>query len=326
MRKEKAEGNREIDSVIWTEKYRPKDFDEIVGHELIIDRARAFVNAKNMPHLLFAGPAGCGKTTLALIIAKKMFGEHWHDNFLELNASDERGIAVVREKVKDFARTKSFGYPFKIIFLDESDALTREAQHALRRTMEMFTGTCRFILSCNTSSKIIDPIQSRCSIFRFQLLDEENVKKRILMIAKKEDLKINEEAIKALYKVTKGDLRRVTNLLQASATISKKIDEKVIYETVSEAMPHEISDMLKTAVSGNFLNAREKLLDIMTKKALSGLDIVKAVQKEIWNLGVSDKEKVRLTEKCGEIEFRLVEGSDEFVQLEALLANFLDVK
>jgi replication factor C small subunit len=313
-------------NTIWTEKYRPREFEEMLGHKYIVERTKAFVAAHNMPHLLFAGPAGCGKTTLALIIAKKFFGEHWHDNFLELNASDERGIAIVRQKIKDFARTKSFGASFKIIFLDESDALTRDAQQALRRTMEMFTNTCRFILSCNTSSKLIDPIQSRCSVFRFQLLEEKDIRKKIEKIAKQEKLKIDEKAMKALYKVSKGDLRRVTNLLQASATLTKKIDEEIVYETMSEATPHEIFDMLKIAVSGNFIAAREKLLDIMTKKALSGLDIIKVIQKEIWNLEINDNDKVKLTEKCGEIEFRLVEGSDAFIQLEALLANFLIVK
>ncbi len=321
--KEKAE---EIDSIIWTEKYRPKNFEDVYGHEDIVKRAKAFVEAKNMPHLLFAGPAGCGKTTLALIIAKKMFGDRWHDNLLELNASDERGIAVVREKVKDFARTKSFGAPFKIIFLDESDALTQEAQQALRRTMEMFTGTCRFILSCNSSSKIIDPIQSRCSIFRFKLLEEKDVKKYIENIAKQENIAVEDKAIKALFNISKGDLRRTTNLLQASATIAKKIDEKTIYEIIQEANPEEIQELLKTAITGKFLEAREKLLDIMLKRALNGLDIIKAIQREVWNLKLSDTTKMNLVEKCGEIEFRLVEGSDEFVQLEALLANFLNVK
>jgi replication factor C small subunit len=313
-------------SLIWTEKYRPRSFNDVVGHESIVQRAKAFVMAKNMPHLLFAGPAGCGKTTLALIVAKKLFGDVWHENFLELNASDERGINVVRQKVKDFARTKSFEAPFKIIFLDESDALTREAQQALRRTMEMFTNTCRFILSCNTSSKIIDPIQSRCSVFRFQLLKEKDVKKIIERIAKEEGLNINEKATKSLYDVSKGDLRRVINLLQASATLTKKIDENVIYETMNEAMPQEVLDMLKIAITGNFIFAREKLLDIMLKKSLSGIDMIKSIQKHIWDLKISDESKMKLIEKCGEIEFRLVEGSDEFIQLEALLANFLNVK
>jgi replication factor C small subunit len=174
-----------MDSAIWTEKYRPKDFSEIKGQKEIVKRIKAFVELQNIPHLLFAGPAGVGKTTLALVIVKKLFKDSWHQNFLELNASDERGIDIIRNKVKDFARTKAIGdVPFKIIYLDECDALTREAQQALRRTMENYTQTCRFILSANYSSKIIDPIQSRCAMFRFKPLEEKEINTIIEKIEK----------------------------------------------------------------------------------------------------------------------------------------------
>ena len=147
-----------MENTIWTEKYRPKNFSDVKGQKEIVKRVKSFVEQKNMPHLLFAGPAGVGKTSLALVIAKQLFSDSWRQNFLELNASDERGIDVIRVKVKDFARTKAIGdVPFKIIYLDECDALTKEAQQALRRTMENYTSTCRFILGCNYSSKIIDP-------------------------------------------------------------------------------------------------------------------------------------------------------------------------
>ena len=160
-------------SGIWTEKYRPNYFSNLVGQDEIVKRIQALTNSLNIPHLLFAGPPGTGKSTLALIIVKELYGNNWRENYLELNASDERGIQIVREKVKNFARTKSLGnVPFKIIFLDEADALTPEAQQALRRTMENYSSTCRFVLSCNYSSKIIDPIQSRCALFRFKLLEK----------------------------------------------------------------------------------------------------------------------------------------------------------
>lgn len=313
-----------INSMIWTEKYRPSSFSEIKGQKEIIVRAEAFVRQQNMPHLLFAGPAGTGKSTLAIVIAKQLFGDDWRANYLELNASDERGIDVVRNKVKNFARTKSIGkVPFKILFLDESDALTREAQQALRRTMEMFTQTCRFILSCNYSSKLIDPIQSRCSIFRFKLLSKEDIAEIVNGIAKKENLNIGANTIDALYKITEGDCRRLINILQSTSSVSKKVDEKSIYEIVAEVNPKEISKVLETAIGGNFINARNLLLDIMLKNGLSGIDIIKTIQKEIWGLQIDDKRKVTLTEKVGETEFRIVEGSDEFLQLESLLASFV---
>src|SRR3989304_4493842 len=147
----------------WTEKYRPSKFSEIVGQDNTVKKVQSLTKSLNIPHLLFAGPAGTGKSTLALITVKELFGDKWKENYLELNASDERGIDVVRQKVKDFARTKAIeNIPFKVIFLDEADALTKEAQQALRRTMENYSNTCRFIMSCNYASNIIDPIQSRC--------------------------------------------------------------------------------------------------------------------------------------------------------------------
>ena len=311
-------------SEIWTEKYRPTKFAEVVGQDDIIKRVEALVSSQNIPHLLLAGPAGTGKSTLALIIVKELFGVHWKDNYLELNASDERGIDVVRQKVKDFARTKAIGnVPFKVIFLDEADALTKEAQQALRRTMENFTSTCRFVMSCNYSSKIIDPIQSRCAIFRFKLLEKGDIAKIIQRIAEKENLQIEEKAEEALFEGSEGDCRRVINLLQASASISPTITSELINTLVSSAKPADIKIVLEYALSGDFLKAKEKLLDIMLRESISGTDIIKSIQKEIWNLQIDNELKVKLTEKTGEIEFRLVEGSDEFIQLEALLAGFV---
>src|SRR3989338_6563809 len=219
-----------VEKSLWTEKYRPSDFSDIKGQKDIVKRVKAFVEQKNLPHLMFAGPAGVGKTSLALVIAKKLFKDLWHQNFLELNASDERGIDIIRNKVKDFARTRAIGdVPFKIIYLDECDALTREAQQALRRTMENYTQTCRFVLSANYSSKIIEPIQSRCAIFRFKPLSREEIVEIIDKIAKTEGLKIDAGAKKALFKISGGDCRRLENILQSAATLEDHITEKVIY-------------------------------------------------------------------------------------------------
>lgn len=311
-------------SEIWTEKYRPTKFHEVVGQDDIVKRVESLTNSLNIPHLLFAGPAGIGKSTLALIIVKELFKETWKENYLELNASDERGINIVREKVKNFARTKSLGIvPFKVIFLDEADALTPEAQQALRRTMENYSATCRFILSCNYSSKVIDPIQSRCAIFRFKLLEKKDVEKVIMKIAEHEKLTISPESIEIIYEGSEGDCRKAINIIQSTASISPLITSELISTIISNAKPKDIKVVLDYAVSGDFLKSREKLLDVMLKESISGQDVIKAIQKEIWNLPVEPEIKVKLTEKTGEAEFRIVEGSDPFIQLQALLASFV---
>ena len=308
-------------TIIWTEKYRPKDFSEIKGQKEIIERVKALVDQRNIPHLLFAGPPGVGKSTLALVIARQLFGENWRTNFLELNASDERGIDVVRNKVKDFARTKAIGdVPFKLIFLDECDALTKEAQQALRRTMENYTATCRFVLAANYSSKILDPIQSRCAVFRFKPLEKQDFFEIIDKISSQESISLDEAAKEALVQVSEGDCRRLENILQSCSALSKKVTSDLVFSMASVAKPKEIKQLLDVSLTGDFLKSREILLDIMLNYGLSGLDMVKQIQKEAWSLDIDKRKKVELIDKCGEIEFRMVEGSDEFVQLEALLA------
>jgi len=312
-----------LENALWTEKYRPSDFSDIKGQKEIVKRVKAFVEQQNLPHLLFAGPAGVGKSTLAIVIAKKMFGQQWRQNFLELNASDTRGIETIRTNVKDFARTKSIGnVPFKIIFLDEADALTREAQQAMRRTMENFAQTCRFILSCNYSSKIIDPIQSRCVVFRFKPLEKRDVLDIVENITKNERLKIDEKAKEALYEISEGDCRRLENILQSSAAMTNHITEDLVHSLASVAKPKEIREVLELALKNKFIESRNKLLDLMLLYGLAGIDVIKQIQKEILDLNIDNKSKMILIEKCGEIEFRMTEGSDEFVQLEALLSQF----
>lgn len=312
------------DSTIWTEKYRPQTFAEIKGQKKIVERIKAFVQQKNMPHIMLAGPAGVGKSTIALVIAKELFKDTWKQNCLELNASDDRGIDVVRNTIKEFAKTKSMGdVPFKIIFLDECDSLTKEAQQALRRTMENYVLTTRFILSCNYSSKIIDPIQSRCTIFRFKPLTEADIEEYVKRIIERENLEMDSTTVKALVDISSGDVRKITNILQSCASIDKKITQDLIFSLVSAAEPQEIKEIITLAINRQFIRARSLLLDTMLKHGLSGTDILKQIQKETVSLtGISDEKRIDLIDKCGEIEFRMVEGADEFLQLEALLASY----
>jgi replication factor C small subunit len=307
---------------LWTEKFRPRSFHEVRGQADTLEKVQAFVKAKNLPHLLFVGPAGIGKTTLALVVARELYGDTWRENVLELNASDERGIDIVRSKIKDFARTRSLGeVPFKIIYLDECDALTKEAQQALRRTMENYTTTCRFILSCNYASKIIDPIQSRCAVFKFKPLTEHELQAIIDKIQKAENLHIDQAARDALITVCEGDVRRMENILQSCAALSKTITKEGVYQMASVAEPREVKEVLVLAADGKFIEAREKLLKTMLEYGMSGIDVVKQISKEIWSLNIADERKLSVIVACGEAEFRIVEGSDEYIQLEALLAT-----
>ncbi|MEM2948260.1 MAG: replication factor C small subunit [Candidatus Anstonellales archaeon] len=312
-----------MDILPWVEKYRPKKLDEVIGQEHILPLLKSFVEKKSMPHLLFAGPPGVGKTTVALALAHELFGENYKTNFAELNASDERGIDVVRGKIKDFARSLSVGgSPFKIIFLDESDALTADAQQALRRTMELYSNVTRFILSCNYSSKIIEPIQSRTAVLRFFPLKEEDVKKMINKIAHAESLKVDDKAFEAIYYISEGDMRKAINILQGAAFHSKHITESLVFKVSSRAAPKEIKEMVEKALRGNFLSAREHLEKIMVSYGVSGEDVLVQIYRAVSEMEIPEKAKVKLIDRIGEYNFRLVEGADERIQLEALLAQF----
>ncbi len=312
---------------VWTEKYRPKKLDDVVNHKEIIERLKAFVKNKNIPNMLFAGPAGVGKTTCSLAIAHEVYGEGWKQNYLETNASDERGINVVRHKIKDFARTRPIGeLPFKIAVLDEADALTPEAQQALRRTMENYTNTCRFILIANYSSRIIDPIQSRCAVFRFSGVDKEKSKEYLKGIAEKEKLDIDEKAIDAILHITEGDMRRNVNLLQSSAALHKKITEKVVYDVAAQAKPKDIDKMIDLSLKGKFIESRKILYDILIKQGISGEDVIKEIHRQAYDLDTSEENKIKIIQYLGEYEFRLDEGGNPMIQLEAFLAQVSALK
>jgi replication factor C small subunit len=305
----------------WTEKYRPKKLNEVIGQEHIVKVMKAFVEKKSMPHLLFAGPPGVGKTSLAYALANELY-KSLAGNFLETNASDERGIDVIRGKIKEFSRSLTANeVGFKIIFLDEADALTQDAQHALRRTMEVFSKETRMILSCNYSSKIIEPIQSRTAIFRFSQLEKKDVEKMIRRIEKGENIKVSDEAIDVLYYISEGDLRKVINTLQGAAFVDKNIDADLIYKIAGRASPKEVKELLLLAYNGHFGEARKKAESLMFHQGLSAEDIIVQFYKELFSLDITDKEKAFIAEKIAECNYRLVEGGNEKIQLDALLAQ-----
>jgi len=308
---------------VWVEKYRPRRLSDVIGQKSIVERLAAYAKTRSMPHMLFAGPAGSGKTTCAIALARELYGDEWRNNLIELNASDERGIDIVRGKIKDFARAASIGVSdFKIIFLDEADSLTSDAQAALRRTMERYTQTCRFVLSCNYSSKIIEPIQSRCAVFRFRPLGQPEVKSYLKRIAAGEHIDVAEEGFDAICALAGGDLRKATNIMQVASSLGRRVDQDTVFESTENIRPSEIQDLLMTALNGNFTAARSKLDDLIARHGLSGEDIVAGIHRAVFDLPVSEDSKVRLVDRVGEVEFRMVSGASERIQLEALLAHF----
>ena len=269
-------------------------------------------------------PTVMHNTTAATAIAHAVYGDDWQNNLLELNASDERGIDVVRDRIKNFARSSFGGYDHRIIFLDEADSLTDDAQSALRRTMEQFADNTRFILSCNYSSKIIDPIQSRCAVFRFSPLSEAAVRGQIKDVAAAENIELTEDGLDALVYAAGGDMRRAINSLQAAATTGEVVNEETVYTITSTARPEDIETMVTAAIEGDFATARSQLQTLLVDTGMAGGDIIDQLHRTAWNLELDEQTTVRLLERVGEADYRITVGANEQVQLEALLASLAD--
>jgi replication factor C small subunit len=311
---------------MWAEKYRPKHLADMVDQKEIVERLISFAKAQNVPHCIFAGPPGTGKTTAALCLARDLYGETYREHLMELNASDERGIDVVRETIKTFARSRSIGdIPFKIMILDEADNMTTDAQQALRRTMEKFTESCRFIMCANYSGKIIEPIQSRCAPFRFSFLPKEEYSKFVCCIAEKENVILLPDGLEAIYDVCGGDMRRAMNTLQSAASMKKPVDAILVYSVTGHANPMDVQTMLSKAIKGEFQEARKQLRDMLQKYGMSGSDIVRQIHSELFrSKEIPDTMKVRIADYLGEVDFRIMEGSDDEIQLSALLAKLVE--
>lgn len=312
-----------MSEVMWVEKYRPKTLGDMVNQESIVNRLKEMLKSKDIPHLLFAGSPGTGKTAAILAFARDFYGEeNYKANSLELNASDERGIDVIRVNVKNFARTRGLtGSPFKIIILDEADHLTDEAQHALRRTMEVFARSCRFCLICNYSSRIIPPIQSRCALFRFTPLRDDDVSKRLREIAEKENVRLSEKGLEAILEVAEGDMRKAINTLQSSASSGKEVTYDTVYAVIGSIKPSDVLEVVKLALKSEFVEARNGLRRLLIEKGFSETDILREIYTVVLESGMKDKWKIKAVEAVGETDYRISTGADAEIQLSALLAN-----
>ena len=314
-----------LEAGMWVEKYRPKKLSDVVNQTEIVGSLEALIkDPTEMPHLMFSGSAGVGKTTTALCITRQILGEYAKDYTLELNASDERGIGMVREKVKKFSRFAGMAdVPFKIIILDEADEMTSDAQTALRRIIEDTAKICRFILIANNISKIIDPIQSRCAIFKFTAISEEDVIGRLEEIAKKEKVKADKKGLKAIYDFSEGDLRHAINILQATASLGA-VNETNVKATSGLSKTSDVGDVLKLALAGKVVESREKMIELIKVYGMSESDFLKYINSAVFKSKHSNLAEI--LEIIAKYDYRILVGANPEIQLSAMLAEIANAE
>lgn len=311
---------------IWLEKYRPESLDDVKGQTKTIDSLEQYVESGDLPNLLFAGPPGVGKTASAVAIAREIYGDDWNDNFLELNASDDRGIDVVRQDVKSFARASVSNADFRLIFLDEADALTSDAQAALRRTMEQFSGNVRFILSCNYSSQIIEPLQSRCTIYRFTPLSDQAVEEQVREIIEEEDITITEDAIEAVVYASDGDMRRAINGLQAVSILDGEVDEDRVYSLTNTVKPEDVELILEEAMEGDFIEARKSSRRIMNENGVATTELLDQIYRHVWDSNsINGEEATKVTDLLADADYRITQGANAEIQIDGFLSKLSEM-
>jgi replication factor C small subunit len=310
-----------VSDLMWVEKYRPQKISQLVDQKEIIGSIQSLLkNQAEMPHLLFSGSAGVGKTTLALCLSHEILGDHWKDSILELNASDERGINMVRDRVKMFSRYAGLDskIPFKIIILDEADEMTADAQTALRRIIEDTSKICRFILIANNISKIIDPIQSRCAVFKFSTIPEKDMILYLKEISKKEKLKSDENGLAVIYEYSEGDLRHAINLLQATASLGD-ITEANVKASAGLTKVKDVDIVLKLALDGKISDARNKMIELIKVYGMSESDFLKYINAAVYK--TKNKNLSDIVQTIAKYDFRILSGANPEIQLSALLAE-----
>ncbi|XP_063226210.1 replication factor C subunit 5 [Bacillus rossius redtenbacheri] len=308
----------------WVEKYRPNKLDDLISHEDIINTIGRFIKEDQLPHLLFYGPPGTGKTSTILACAKQLYSpKQFSSMVLELNASDDRGIGIVRGQILSFASTKTiFKSGFKLIILDEADAMTNDAQNALRRIIEKFTENVRFCIICNYLSKIIPAVQSRCTRFRFGPLSPEQIMPRLEFVIEQEHVSATEGGKKALLTLAGGDMRKVINVLQSTAMAYKEVTEDNVYTCVGHPLKSDIANIVQWLLSDAFSSTYNKILDLKTAKGLALHDILTEVHLFVHRIELPAEAKTGLLVAMSDIEHRLCRGAGENAQLAGLIAAF----